>query len=61
MLCPGVLSGGGKEVVVTEARVGLLVGFFMQVGMKLEKCSLCCCFIQERSLTCVSFLLLSCQ
>lgn len=33
MLCPGVLSGGGKEVVVTEVRVGLLVfGFFHASG-----------------------------
>lgn len=36
MLCPGVLSGGGKEAVMLRLQMRGMV-FILQVGRKLEK------------------------
>lgn len=61
MLCPGVLSGGGKEAVMPRSQMRG-VFFILQVGRKLEKRPFATSSVRkEGSLTCVGFLFLSFQ
>lgn len=60
MLCPGVLSGGGKEAVMLRSQMRG-VFYYPPSGEEGGETSLCHLFGQEGSLTCVGFLFLSFQ
>lgn len=60
MLCPGVLSGGGKEVVMPRSQMQG-VFFILQVGRKLKKSLFATSLVRKEVLTCVWFVFLLSQ